>query len=86
MGCTPHGGPGCAAYAQTMKVLRLYPEFPDPFGSFKPALKVIRKRASLPPLGLLTGAALLPKATERAGLSYGPACLPPRHSAPRQVL
>lgn len=38
----------------------LYPEFPDTFWSFKHALKFIRKRASLPPLGLLTVAALLP--------------------------
>ena len=45
-----------------MNVLLLYPEFPDTFWSFKHALKFIRKRASLPPLGLLTVAALLPKA------------------------
>ncbi len=45
-----------------MKVLLLYPEFPDTFWSFKHALKFIRKRASLPPLGLLTVAALLPEA------------------------
>jgi hypothetical protein len=41
-----------------MKVLLLYPEFPDTFWSFKHALKFIRKKASLPPLGLLTVAAL----------------------------
>jgi radical SAM superfamily enzyme YgiQ (UPF0313 family) len=44
-----------------MNVLLLYPEFPDTFWSFKHALKFIQKRASLPPLGLLTVAALLPK-------------------------
>ena len=43
-----------------MNVLLLYPEFPDTFWSFKHALKFIRKRASLPPLGLLTVAAMLP--------------------------
>ncbi len=43
-----------------MKVLLLYPEFPDTFWSFKHALKFIGKKASLPPLGLLTVAALLP--------------------------
>lgn len=43
-----------------MKALLLYPEFPDTFWSFKHALKFIRKRASLPPLGLLTVAAMLP--------------------------
>lgn len=43
-----------------MNVLLLYPEFPPTFWSFKHALKFIRKRASLPPLGLLTVAAMLP--------------------------
>ncbi|MCK4302879.1 MAG: DUF4070 domain-containing protein [Candidatus Eisenbacteria sp.] len=43
-----------------MKVLLIYPEFPDTFWSFKHALKFIRKKASSPPLGLLTVAALLP--------------------------
>jgi radical SAM superfamily enzyme YgiQ (UPF0313 family) len=43
-----------------MKVLLLYPEFPDTFWSFKHALKFIGKKAALPPLGLLTVAALLP--------------------------
>jgi radical SAM superfamily enzyme YgiQ (UPF0313 family) len=38
----------------------IYPEFPDTFWSFKHALKFIRKRAALPPLGLLTVAAMLP--------------------------
>ena len=43
-----------------MNVLLLYPEFPDTFWSFKHALKFVHKRASLPPLGLLTVAAMLP--------------------------
>jgi len=43
-----------------MHVLLIYPEFPDTFWSFKHALKFIRKKASSPPLGLLTVAALLP--------------------------
>ena len=43
-----------------MNALLLYPEFPDTFWSFKYALKFIRKMASLPPLGLVTVAALLP--------------------------
>ncbi len=43
-----------------MKILLIYPEFPDTFWSFKHALTFIRKKASLPPLGLLTVAALLP--------------------------
>jgi hypothetical protein len=43
-----------------MKVLLLYPEFPDTFWSFKHALKFIHKSAAVPPLGLLTVAAMLP--------------------------
>ena len=43
-----------------MKVVLIYPEFPDTFWSFKHALKFVRKSASYPPLGLLTVAAMLP--------------------------
>jgi radical SAM superfamily enzyme YgiQ (UPF0313 family) len=43
-----------------MKILLIYPKFPDTFWSFKHALKFIHKRAAHPPLGLLTVAALLP--------------------------
>jgi radical SAM superfamily enzyme YgiQ (UPF0313 family) len=43
-----------------MKALLVYPEFPDTFWSFKHALKFVRKRASTPPLGLATVAAMLP--------------------------
>lgn len=43
-----------------MKVLLVYPEYPETFWSFKYALKFIRKRAAYPPLGLLTIASLLP--------------------------
>jgi len=43
-----------------MNALLIYPEFPKTFWSFKHALKFILKRASLPPLGLLTVAAMLP--------------------------
>lgn len=48
-----------------MKVLLIYPEFPDTFWSFKHALKFIRKRASTEPLGLLTVAAMLPPEWEK---------------------
>jgi hypothetical protein len=44
-----------------MKALLLYPEFPHKFSSFRRALKFIGKRAPLPPLGLLTVAAMLPE-------------------------
>ena len=48
-----------------MNVLLLYPQFPDTFWSFKHALKFIGKRSSLPPLGLLTVAAMLPGEWEK---------------------
>lgn len=48
-----------------MNALLIYPEFPDTFWSFKHALKFIRKQASLPPLGLLTVAAMLPSDWEK---------------------
>ena len=44
-----------------MNVLLIYPKFPDTFWSFKHALKFIHKKASSPPLGLLTIASMLPK-------------------------
>jgi len=43
-----------------MKILLVYPEYPDTFWSFKHALKFISKKAVHPPLGLLTVAAMLP--------------------------
>ncbi len=43
-----------------MNILLVYPEFPDTFWSFKHALKFVNKKASAPPLGLLTVAAMLP--------------------------
>lgn len=48
-----------------MKILMIYPEFPDTFWSFKHALKFIHKKASLPPIGLLTVAAMLPQEWEK---------------------
>ena len=43
-----------------MKILLVYPEFPDTFWSFKHALSFVGKRSAFPPLGLLTVAAMLP--------------------------
>jgi radical SAM superfamily enzyme YgiQ (UPF0313 family) len=48
-----------------MKVLFLYPEFPDTFWSFKHAIKFINKQAGNPPLGLMTIAAMLPEEWEK---------------------
>jgi len=44
-----------------MDILLVYPMYPDTFWSFKHALKFVSKKASFPPLGLLTVAAMLPK-------------------------
>ena len=48
-----------------MKVVLVYPRYPDTFWSFKHALKFISKKAAYPPLGLLTVAAMLPKNWEK---------------------
>lgn len=45
-----------------MNALLVYPQFQDTFWSFRHALKFVHKRAALPPLGLLTVAAMLPTA------------------------
>ena len=43
-----------------MNILLLYPPTPETFWSFKHVLQFVSKRATFPPLGLLTVAALLP--------------------------
>ena len=43
-----------------MNILLVSPEYPDTFWSFKHALKFVSKKASFPPLGLLTVASMLP--------------------------
>ncbi|MBS2100848.1 B12-binding domain-containing radical SAM protein [Carboxylicivirga linearis] len=43
-----------------MKILFIYPLYPDSFWSFKHALKFISKKAAVPPLGLITVSAMLP--------------------------
>lgn len=48
-----------------MKALLVYPEYPETFWSFKYALKFISKKASYPPLGLITVAAMLPDEWEK---------------------
>jgi len=44
-----------------LKILLINPAYPDTFWGYKHALKFIRKKAVLPPLGLLTVSAMLPK-------------------------
>ena len=48
-----------------MKILFVYPQYPDTFWSFRYALKFIAKKAANPPLGLLTVAAMLPGEWEK---------------------
>lgn len=48
-----------------MKILLVYPRYPDTFWSFRHALKFLSKKASFPPLGLLTVAAMLPTEWEK---------------------
>jgi radical SAM superfamily enzyme YgiQ (UPF0313 family) len=48
-----------------MKILLVYPHYPNTFWSFKYALNLISKRAAFPPLGLLTVAAMLPADWEK---------------------
>ncbi len=48
-----------------MKILLVYPQYPDTFWSFKHALKFMSKEELLPPLGLLTVAAMLPAEWEK---------------------
>ncbi len=59
----PLSFPGQEEYtASEVNTLLVYPKFPDTFWSFKHALKFVRKQSTLPPLGLLTLAAMLPPA------------------------
>ena len=44
-----------------MKILLVYPQFPTTYWGYQYSLSLAGKRAVLPPLGLITLAALLPK-------------------------
>jgi radical SAM superfamily enzyme YgiQ (UPF0313 family) len=47
-----------------MRVLLLYPRFPKSFWSFEKALELANRKVLLPPLGLITVAAILPQTWE----------------------
>ncbi len=47
-----------------MRVLLIYPVFPKSFWSFEKALDLVNRKALLPPLGLITVAAILPQTWE----------------------
>lgn len=44
-----------------MNILMVYPNVPETFWSFKHAMRIIKRKASIPPLGLLTIAGMLPE-------------------------
>ena len=62
-----------------MKILLLYPEYPDTFWSFRHALKFISKKAVHPPLGLLTVAAMLPGRWEKKLIDMNVSKLKDKH-------
>ena len=66
-----------------MKILLVYPQYPDTFWSFKHALKFIFKKATFPPLGLLTVAAMLPEEWEKKLVDM-PHEIPPQSPDPAQ--
>ncbi len=61
-----------------MKILLVYPEYPDTFWSFRYALKMISKKAPFPPLGLVTVAAILPDSWEKKLVDLNTATLTDR--------
>lgn len=52
-------------YPWFMKVLLVYPEFPETYWSFRHAITFEGKRAAFPPLGLMTVSSMLPTDWER---------------------
>jgi radical SAM superfamily enzyme YgiQ (UPF0313 family) len=48
-----------------MKVLLVYPQYPDTYWGFRHALRFISKKAAVPPLGLLTVSAMFPKTWQK---------------------
>ena len=54
-----------------MKILLVCPESPETFWSFKHALRIASKKALIPPLGLLTVAAMLPPQWQKKFVDMG---------------
>jgi radical SAM superfamily enzyme YgiQ (UPF0313 family) len=48
-----------------MKILLVYPQYPDTYWGFKHALRFISKKAAIPPLGLITVSAMFPKTWQK---------------------
>jgi len=48
-----------------LRILLVYPRYPDTFWNMRHALKFVSKKAAYPPLGLLTVASLLPEQWEK---------------------
>ncbi|PKN53048.1 MAG: B12-binding domain-containing radical SAM protein [Deltaproteobacteria bacterium HGW-Deltaproteobacteria-13] len=48
-----------------MKILLVYPEYPETFWSLRHALRMMNKKALVPPLGIITVAAMLPQEWEK---------------------
>jgi len=61
-----------------LKILLIYPKYPDTFWSFRHALRIVAKQATLPPLGLLTIAAMLPRDWDRKLVDMNTASLTDR--------
>lgn len=59
-----------------MKILFVYPKYPDTFWSYKHALRFVSKKAAIPPLGLLTVAAMVPQAWEKKLVDLNTTSLP----------
>lgn len=62
-----------------MKILLIYPQYPDTFWSFKHVLKFVSKKAAFPPLGLLTIAAMLPQEWEKKVVDMNVSKLKDKH-------
>jgi radical SAM superfamily enzyme YgiQ (UPF0313 family) len=62
-----------------LKILMVYPQYPDTFWSFKHALKFISKKAAFPPLGLLTIASMLPDQWEKKLIDMNVSKLKDKH-------